>query len=167
MSSFTNPPYFLPIFRTTSFLLATLALTSGISAAIQPAAFAENFGLPFPPAPAPSNKAQSSEKEIQDENKDTIEQQSPQTLTHRTLHGLLTVVVGRNFSIAAGTYALLYANELRALSLVMLTGQVSLLADCVGLARYGTPRGRWVAHAVAGGLGGVMGAAGLWVLGGT
>lgn len=159
MSSLSNSPYFLPTFRTTTFLLATLALASGISAAVQPEAYAANFGLPLPPSP-PDQQDQSEEKQA--DNEPTTSDPSAKVLTHRTLHGFITVVIGRNFAIAASTYSLLYANELRALSIVMLTGQLSLVADCVGLARYGTPPGRWVAHALAGGLGGVAGAMGLW-----
>lgn len=129
----TTTPFLAPIYRTTCTILGVTMLSAGLAAFFRPEAFASSFGLPLEVSP-PSQQPQRQRR-----------------VTHQPTREWLIVFAGREIALGTIVLLLLYLNELRALSVVVLAMSCVAAGDSFAAMKYGT-KGSVERHLVPGAL---------------
>lgn len=145
------PSNLLPIFLTTSFLLALTMLIVSILALHNPTLFAQNFGLPLPSSISPNDDNKNNKKgnpqrkdAIEDENITSKRLASPHVTDPVTW---LIPFAAREMALSLSMLVLLYLREYRAVSvLVAVIGTVVGAGDSLATIWYGRA-GSWIQHA--------------------
>ena len=126
------------IFLNICLILGLTMLWVGLSALRTPLLFAQNFGLPLQPV-SPRTEPSSSNPQPEIDNKAGT--------------GWIVVFAGRELSLATALLALLYLDETRALSVIVLAMSCVAVGDSVATLKYGRSEsvGQYVGqHAIPG-----------------
>lgn len=123
-----NAQVLLPVFRTTCAILGLTMLWVGSAALSQPIAFADNFGLPLRESGPSGDDKHPSSKEKSSVNSGGSQE---------TGTAWLIVFAGRELALGSAILLLLYLDELRALSVVLLAMYLVVAGDTVAALWYG------------------------------